>query len=154
MERHGLDIMEHQWHKVKKQMVPCMSRGRYLALYVDEMTGVQSLKLLLTQTEWGGRIKRQFYESLRRNDAGIIIFYHFVRYDKNEKWCIVINSSSSMQIKEDILEGRSVQLYSPRLLVGQSGAHYPNSLLNEIVNYEYDQIIHTFFRQHTGMDGF
>lgn len=154
MERHGLDIMEHQWHKVKKQMVPYMSRGRYLALYVDEMTGVQSLKLLLTQTEWGGRIKRQFYESLRTHDAGIIIFYHFVRYDKNEKWCIAINSSSSMQIKEDILEGRSVQLYSPSLLVGQSGAHYPNSLLKEIVNYKYDQIIHTFFRQHTGTDGF
>lgn len=50
-----------------------------------------------------------------------------------------------MQIKEDILESQSVQLYPPRLCVGQSGTHFPNSLLKEIVNYKYDQIIHTFF---------
>lgn len=50
-----------------------------------------------------------------------------------------------MQIKEDILEGQPIQLYSPRLLVGQSGTHYPNSLLKEIVSDEYDQMIHTFF---------
>lgn len=52
---------------------------------------------------------------------------------------------TGMQIKEDILEGQSVQLYSPRLRVGQSGTPFPNSLLKEIVNYKYDQIIHTFF---------
>ena len=75
MEKHGLDIMEHQWHKVEKQMLPVMSGVSYLALYVDKMTSVQSLKQLLTQIEGGGRIKRQFYESLRSHDAGIIMFF-------------------------------------------------------------------------------
>lgn len=55
------------------------------------------------------------------------------------------NRKTGMQIKEDILESQSVQRYPSRLRVGQSGTHFPISLLKEIVNYKYDQIIHTFF---------
>ena len=62
-------------------MLSFMSGDRYFALYVDEMTGVQSLKQLLTRIWRKRRIKKKYRESLRSHDTGNSVFYYFRKYD-------------------------------------------------------------------------